>query len=1144
MNKEFLIQGKTIREYWARYQRVLRPFRYTLLIMKITALLTVVFTFQVSALTFGQQISLSYQKASLKTVIRSLSNQGKIDFVYKDRFLEQANPVTVELKNVSVDNALQQVFRNQPFSYQIEDGIVYIMPRIAKEQGKGLFNEVDKRQQALRGRVTNDKGENLVGASVRVKNTKIAAGTNELGVFELSNVPDNAVIVVTHMAYEKQEITVSKSSGTLQIVLKPATNSLDETIVQGYGTTSRRYNLGSIATITAEDIEKQPVMNILQAMQGLMPGVNINTTGGAPGAQQRIQVRGQNTTALQTFGDMPFDQPLILIDGVPFAPQNNNYMLSSTKLGTSAGMSPLNSINPADVESITVLKDADATSIYGSQGLNGVILITTKKGKSGKTSLNIDAYSAPQNNARPIEMLNTEQYLALRKEAMVNDGITDFSPSPGNVASYPEVFLFEPTKYTNWYKHFYEGTAMSQTVNASLSGGKDGISYILSGGITKADYNYPGDFNNKRTTVRTGLSYSPADSKLSVNFNTDFSYNTDHTAAFELSKALFLPPNLPDMLNPDGSLVWDYKGLNFRNYQMEGLLLSRSETANKSVNSTVRLAYRILPGLNLSTNVGYSYFYSDMTSQAPRKSYPPTQGNLSNARFSEVINQSLNVEPQLEYQKNTGNGRLTLLLGGTYKSSSNSVNSINAMDFSNDALLGSPNGGATKFYLNTFSPYKYVAVFGRANYIHSNRYIINITGRRDGSSNFGPGRQFGNFGSAGLGWIFSEESFFEKMVPYINYAKLSANYGTVGSDGIGPYMYQDYYSILGTGTFQGIPQYLPNKLFNPDFGWGVKHMWNISTDMSMIDSRVNLNVSWYQNRTGNQLNNTPLPSQTGFPSVLQNFDATVQNRGLEFTLSSVNVKSKDFTWRSSFNISFNRNKLIAFKDLETSAYRNTYKIGESTYMRYVFNYKGVNSQTGVFEFYKNDGETAVSAPLNPGALGAAHDRVAMVDLQPQYFGGLTNTFTYKGFDLSFLLRFSKQTGYNHLYNFVNEDYGYNKPSAMLDINRWQQPGDENAELQRLTAKAGTAAANAVYYFRNSTGVFGDASYIRMQNLSLSHTFKKEWLQKIRIQNLRLYMNVQNLFTITGYKIGDPEMNGNLYAIPPQRTIAFGTSLTF
>ncbi|TDQ77917.1 SusC/RagA family TonB-linked outer membrane protein [Sphingobacterium yanglingense] len=1144
MNKEFLIQGKTIREYWARYQRVLRPFRYTLLIMKITALLTVVFTFQVSALTFGQQISLSYQKASLKTVIRSLSNQGKIDFVYKDRFLEQANPVTVELKNVSVDNALQQVFRNQPFSYQIEDGIVYIMPRIAKEQGKGLSNEVDKRQQALRGRVTNDKGENLVGASVRVKNTKIATGTNELGAFELNNVPEDAIIVVTHMAYEKQEITVSKSSATLQIVLKPATNSLDETIVQAYGTTSKRYNIGSISQISAADIEKQPVMNLLQTMQGLIPGVTINTTGGAPGAQQRIQLRGQNTIMNTNYGALPFDQPLILIDGIPYAPQNNSFIASAAKLGGSSGMSPLNSINPADIESITVLKDADATSIYGSQGLNGVVLITTKKGIAGKTTLKVDAYTAPERSAKIVSMLNTEQYLALRKEALTNDGMTDFSPTPGNIANYPELFLFDQSKYTNWYKEFYGGTATNNTINASLTGGKEGVNYIISSGFTKATYNFPGDFKNERASVHTGFSYNPAESKLSVDFGTDFSYNLDKSAALELTKALLLPPNLPDMLNPDGSLVWNYNGFNFTSYQMQGSLLTRSKLINKSMNSSLRIAYRILPGLKISSNIGYSYFYSDQLSQAPRSSYPPSQGSFSNARFSDVINQTLNVEPQLEYQKNISKGRLTVLFGGTYKNNSNTQDIISSYNYANDALLGSPNGGSTKYLTNTNSPYKYMAAFGRINYIHDGKYIANVTGRRDGSSNFGPNRQFGNFGSAGLGWIISEEAFFAKAVPFINFAKLSTNYGTVGSDGIGAYMFQDYWFGSGSGTFQGLTPYMPNKLFNPDFSWGVKKMWNASSEISLLNSRLNLNLSWYQNRTSNQLTTTPLPTQTGFSSVLQNLDATVENKGWEIFVSSENVKRDDFSWSSSFNITINRNKLIAYKGLESSPYRDMYKIGQSTSTLYLFDYKGVNSETGVFEFYKADGVTPVYSPLNPGAYGASHDRTAMMDLQPRFTGGLTNSFSYKGFDLSFLFQFAKQKGYNHLYNLVTEDYKYNKPSAIFDLQRWQQPGDEHADLQRLTDRAGTAAANAVYYFRNSTGAFGDASYIRLKNLSLSHRFSGAWLQNAKIQHFRLFMNIQNLFTITGYKLGDPEMNGNLYGIPPQRTIAFGTSLTF
>ncbi|UKJ06763.1 SusC/RagA family TonB-linked outer membrane protein [Solitalea lacus] len=1091
---------------------------------KLTSGLIIVLALLISESVYSQAITLNSANASLESVLESVSKQSGYKFFYNQGQVAKANPVTVSIKNLSLKDALDEVFKNQPVAYAIANKTIVVTEKAksGKQKSDNLNDEI------INGTIIDKAGLPLPGVNVQIKGSTKGTQTNVNGGFSLS-ANQNDVLVFSFIGFKKKEVTVGKST-TMNIVMEEESMQLNEVVTIAYGTAAKRFQIGSVSTLKSSEIEKQPVMNVALMMQGLMPGLIVSTSGGAPGAQQKLQLRGQNTIQSASYagGINPFDQPLILIDGIPFAPQNNS--LGSTKLGGN-GVSPLNSLNPADIESITALKDADATSIYGSQGLNGVILITTKKGKAGKPSLKIDAFTAPEKATRVVEMLNTQQYLSLRKEALKNDGVTNFTP-------YQELSAFDSTKYTNWFQKFYGGTAINKTVNASLSGGNADVTYLISTGLTKATYNFPGDFKNERVSIHSGFSYNPANSKISVDFGTDFSYNTDKSATAEFTKALLLPPNLPDMLNSDGSLVWNYKGKDFSPYQMQAQLLTRSEIVNKGLNSSLRLAYKLLPGLNISTNLGYSYFYSDRTMQAPRSSYPPSQASSSNAMFNDDINQTLNVEPQAEYRKKISKGNLTVLLGGTYKNQINSVNGIQAYNYANDAFINSPNGGdKNQTYLNnSISPYKYIAAFGRVNYVYDDKYIINITGRRDGSSNFGPNRQFGNFGSAGLGWIFSEEAFFKKAVPFINFAKVSANYGTVGSDGIGPYLFQDYWTRNTNVVFQGVTPYQPNKLYNPDFSWGLKKMWNITSEFAALDNRINLNLSWYQNRTSNQLTWTPLPSQVGMSSVFQNLDATVENKGWEILISSENVRSKDFSWRSSLNVSVNRNKLIEYNNLANSSYKDTYTIGRSTSTMKVFQYKGVNETTGVFEYYKADGKTPTSNPANPD------DKVAMVDLQPKFTGGFSNSFTYKGFDLSFLFQFVKQMGYNHLYNLVTEDYpltNANKPAALLDLNRWQKPGDKNADLQRLGNNGGSA-----YYFRNSTAAFGDASYIRLKNVSLSYAFRGSWLEKVKVQNLRVYVNAQNLLTITGYKLGDPEMNGNLYGIPPQRTVAFGTSLTF
>ncbi|MES2650523.1 MAG: SusC/RagA family TonB-linked outer membrane protein [Bacteroidota bacterium] len=1125
------------------------------LIMRLTTVILIATLMQVSAASLAQRVTLNQQKTSLEKIFREIHKQTGYDFLYDKELLDKKEPISINVSNEPLEVVLAKCLNDQSLVYSIEDKMIVI-----KAEEKSFFEKIKDRLSAIdvRGRVINVDGSPLSGASVKVKSTGQTVTTNANGEFSFSKINENETLLISFIGFETKEVTAKSDLGN--IVLKVSLSELDEVQVIAYGTTTRRLQTGSVSTIKSEDIEKQPVMNVLNALQGLVPGLVVNTTGGAPGAQAKIQLRGQNTIIVDNV--RPFDQPLIVVDGIPYAPQNNisgSFQAFGGALAAGgANISPLNSLNPADIESISFLKDADATSIYGSQGLNGVMLITTKKGKPGKSSLNINIYTAPEKATKRIEMLNTEQYLALRREALKNDGFVSLPPTALNIANYPELLLFDSTKYTDFFQEFFGGTANNTTINSSLSGGTTETNYIASAGYTKSTYNFPGDFKNERATLHTGFSHNPVSSRLSINFGTDFSYSSNNSASQPIvGQALALPPNMPDMLNPDGSLRWQYNGFDLSRFQMKAYLEQPSNSKNLNLNSSLRLAYQILRGLKISNSLGYSYFMTDGTQASPKSTFSPTSGQTSRALFSSANYQTLNFEPQLEYQKNISKGKFSMLIGGTYKRQVNASKSITGNNYPNDALLGSPNGAGTISVTSSDLLYKYLAAFGRINYVYDNKYIINLTGRRDASSNFGPGRQFGNFGSAGVGWIFSEEKFFKNFSRIINYAKLSGNYGTVGSDGIAPYMYQDYWRASPTGggavvPFQGSVPYEPINLFNPDFGWGTKRMWNAALDLNLFDSRLNLNATWYQNRTGNQLTNTPLPSQTGFTTILQNLDATVQNMGWEFSLSSQNIKNKNLTWTSNFNISFNRNKLIEFKNLESSPWRTIYTIGHPVSQVPLYQLKGVNETTGIYEFYKADGKTATYTPSFGVGIGEPNDRVAWVDLQPKFNGGLSNTINFKGFELSFLLQFAKQMGKSHLNSFLDYNFVLNKanmPSAILDLKRWQKPGDK-AELQKLTASLLTStftlspAFIGMGYWQSSTGAYEDASYIRLKNLSLSYSLPNSWFKKAGIKNCRLYVNTQNLLTITKYKIGDPEMTGQLYVIPPQRTIAGGISLTF
>jgi TonB-linked SusC/RagA family outer membrane protein len=670
----------------------------------------------------------------------------------------------------------------------------------------------------------------------------------------------------------------------------------------------------------------------------------------------------------------------------------------------------------------------------------------------------------------------------------------------------------------------------------------------LSGGYTRSNYNYPGSFADNRVTLHSGFHYNSPDRRLTLDFGTDYSYdhNISPNAPISGAAAMMMPPNLPDLIDPQGKLIWSYKGVNLSSYQQFGYLKQPSGIQTYGINGSVRVGYQLARGLTLSTNLGYSRVNTKQHLELPLSSLSPLSTTAS-ATFATTDYQSVNIEPQIDYSRNIGKGSLSALVGGTYKSNTSSGTTLQGDGYVNDALLGTITAATTVSAYDAYNIYKYAGVFGRLGYIYDREFIVSLSGRRDGSSNFGPGRQFGTFGSAGLGWIFSEEKTFQRLLPVVSYAKISGNYGTNGSDGVAPYRFQDFWKLAGTGIplFQGTRGYIPTNLFNPDYGWSTKRSLNIGLDLGFFHDRLLTNVTWYRARTGNQLVNVPMPYQTGFNSVIENLHATVQDAGLEITISSVNIKTKSFRWTTTFNIAGNRNKLIAFPNLSTSSYASTYAIGKPVSGVFGFKYAGINDTTGIFQFARSKGGLT-STPSGTG-IDKGGDIQPIADLSPKYSGGFGNTWTYKGFSLTAFFHFTKQKGRNYLsglYGSILPGGMYNLPTLAED--RWRKPGD-HASIERLTtgnSSLGSQASRAASYFNSSSGAYSDASYIRLQNLALAYSLPAGYLKKAGIKNANIYINAQNVFTITSYKVGDPETPGSLFGIPLQRVFAGGISLDF
>ena len=1006
--------------------------------------------------------------------------------------------------------------------------------------------------QTIKGTVNSKNHEPLAGISITVKGKQISTSTNEKGNFQIK-VPDlQSVLVFTGTNVQRMEIAVAGRQ-SITVELETKVSALDEVQVIAYGKNTARYNVGSITKVAAEDIAKQAVANPLAALQGMVPGLVVTPTSGLPGSSFKVQVRGQNTLNPTVGALALIDNPLYIIDGVPFSPQNanvNQFQQTIISPGRGimynnpyGGISPFNSVDPADIESIEVLRDADATAIYGSKGGNGVILITTKKGKSGKTSFQLNMQEGLSKMGKSMPMMNTQQYLQMRREAFANDGITP-NLIRGNRGYAPDLLLFDSTKNTDWGKFFMGNTAHATNINGALSGGNSNTQFRFGAGYMRNGYIFPGDYAENRLNFSMSLQHQSNDKKFTVDFSTLYSYSTnDCSGSYNSLLASTIPPNFPDLLDNNGNLVWEYKGtlLNGSGISLNPLsyLKVKYRIQSTSINNNLILAYKILPGLSFKTSLGYSSFLGNEYYGYPKAAQSPDYNRNTSARFGNNNLVNWIVEPQLGYNLSKQKWRLDMLLGGTLQKNSNTRNEQNGYGYINDNLLGSVSGAPRKDASDSYSEYKYIAFFGRTNVIWDKKYILNINIRRDGSSRFGPNNRFGNLGSAGAGWIFTNEGFLKNHLGFLSFGKIRGSYGITGSDVVADYQYLSRFAPTAY-PYDGQIGYTPQNLFNPDFSWASTKKLELGLELGLLKDNLLLNAAWYRNRSGNQLVKYILPSQAGFGSIIKNWDALVENKGIELSLRTSVIKSNAFSWDVNMNISFPINRLLKYPGIEQSSYATTYFVGQSLSTQAKFKNAGVNDSTGLFQFYGANGKLTYT-PKNAGG-GLLNDQVIIGNLDPKYFGGLQSSFRFNGFQMDLYFEGRKQMGLNYLsqaYSFVPGGR-YNVPATFVD--RWKKPGD-HSDLIKTTTYYSSAAQNANSFFQNSDGVFSDASYIRLKTVSLSYALPKSFLIRYKIEGLKLYASTFNVLTITSYRGNDPETQ-NFYGVPPLKTFTIGLQCEF
>ncbi|MFD1875606.1 SusC/RagA family TonB-linked outer membrane protein [Hymenobacter bucti] len=1008
------------------------------------------------------------------------------------------------------------------------------------------------------GRVTSEEeGEGLPGVTVLVKGTSNGTATDTDGRFTLT-VPDNAVLVFSSVGFKGREVAVSGT--TLNVKLTADNKALDEVVVVGYGTQNRKDLTGSVASVKADEIEKLPVSSVDQALQGKVAGVQIATTSGEPGGSPNILIRGVSSI---TGGA----QPLVVIDGFP--------------VSNADGSNPLNALDPRDIESLDVLKDASATAIYGSRGSNGVILITTKRGKLGKSRVGLEIYGGVQQVVKRIEMMNAQEFAQYTIDGR-NAGYLDNTPStptftpritdsnavrPGGNYDIPAA-LSNPAALgegTDWQDQIFR-TAPISNYKATLSGGTDALKYSVSGGFFSQEgtvintylrrFNFKANLDSRlNDKIKVGVSLLPT-------YSTQKRLQTaEHYAAYGvIQAAMGISPHLQPR-DADGNYTYQ-DGDNQIDIKNPLRIADEYNNTNNSFRMLANsyIEYDILRDLKLRTTIGGDIFQNQY-----RVFVPSTLAGGSNytqaasANAYNQLNTSWANENTLTYNKAfSDNHVLNVVAGVTFQKFYTNRLAASAANFAND-LLPNINGGTVNGGGETIGRETLMSYLARVNYTLYRRFLFTATIRRDGSSKFGPNNRWGNFPSASFAYRLTEENFM-KVVPAINDLKFRVGYGLTGNNNIGNYRFLSQLTstnyIIGDANATGLS---PNSFANPNLAWEAMEQLNLGLDIALFKNRITLTADAYNRVNRDMLFEIQTPAATGLTTATVNLGA-VRNRGLEFALGTQNIVSPNFGWSTNFNISFNQNRVLEMSTDADKIFGNTGGRGNTNITQVgqpIGSFYG-RQAIGVFQSDKEASEYGKQPFARAGDVKWADtnndgtvnddDRAVLGSPLPKYTLGFNNNFTYKAFSLDI---FTNAVVGNKIYNalFAFNNTGTVNNTTYVNDRRWrspEQPGDGHWGRAIRGGRNNNTLFSDLYVF--------DGSYLRIRNVVLNFTVPPAVVKRLGMQSVRLNVTGTNLFTFSDYPGYDPEVGnaGNdqralgvdFGTYPVSRVITVGLNATF
>lgn len=971
-------------------------------------------------------------------------------------------------------------------------------------------------EKTLTGKVTGEDGAPLPGVSVLVKGTTIGAQTDLDGVYELNVPADAQTLVFSFLGFTSVEREIG-TSNIINVELTQDVEALSEVVVIGYGEQSRRYQVQSVATVDAKKFENVPAVSPQQLLQGQAAGVQMTNSSGLLGAASNIRIRG---AASITAGG----EPLFVIDGVPL--NDGDY---TQAMGGASGLNPLYDINPNDIASLTVLKDASAVAIYGSRGANGVVLIETKKGQMGKATIDFDYYTGFSNPVDIYDPMTGDQFLDVRRAYAQGDPDNRTMPT-------------DPGTRFNWLDAV-KRTGSISNYSVSARGGSEKTTFYIGGTyLDQSGYALGNDLD--KLNGRINLEHRLNDKvKFGANFGISKSLNdrigAENNTYASLTSAYLQTPLTP-AYNEDGSYARGAFIPNIIALEEIGV----TDQVNRRNTGNIYAQVELIPGLSLKSDWGIDGVQVEYFNRDPDIVSP------TGYAFKQIVQDNKWVTTNtLDYDREVGDHNFGLLLGQSFETSQYEDVTVEGSGFASDQLRNVASAATPTTTSSTRTAWALSSLFARANYRYMDRYMLEGSVRRDGSSRFGSDNRYGTFWAVAGGWLISEESFFQDNGVF-NYLKLSTSYGTAGNDRIGNFSSLGLYRAGPESDYAGLPGLRPDQPENPDLSWETSRSFDVGLDMSLLNSRLDVKVNYFHKNTDGLLLDVPIPYTSGYRTLTQNV-GEMENKGWEVAISSTNINRGDFRWTTGFNISFIKNKILSLPEGSSVDAEGRRIVGAGSQRAieghslnsfYMIRYKGVNPETGDAEWLTKDG-TPTTDPT-------ADDRVIVGKGDPDFFGGLTNTFTYKGFELNAFLQFvsGNKLLLDELSFLEDVTLPYNKVTRML--NYWKQPGDR--------AFAPAMSSSTVNSFtQTSTLQLQNGSYMRLKNVTLSYNLPAEFLQKSNfISRARIYVMGQNLWTLQDkdFRGADPEISADgasnrflgesFFAIPQAKTITFGVSLGF